>query len=1137
MQVLHLDLRQFNDKQVELRYFFDNPNDYEERTIAFIEIQDLLQVVERDYYTSLPENFITTGLMLYDWLDGSERWLSAAITKYRRQGLVLAIATTGKLAHLPWEVLHDGKYFLVERINPTVVPVRWLPSEESEQDAPANRALRVLFTATSPENVMPVLDFEAEEGRILKATARQPIELIVEESGCLEELANLVASYNEAYFDVLHLTGHATIADDCPYFLTETETGEAYPTSAHEIAEKLEFRLPPLIFLSGCRTGESGKVGAVPSMAEQLLQQGVRAVLGWGRPVLEGDATAAAAALYQSLAAGYELPQAVAKTYQTLINNKAQDWHLLRLYVAGEVLGALVTPLRGTGRPPAPPHPFIADTTRALDTAGRVRVCNPIGFVGRRRELQRCLRALKYDPKKAGILIYGMGGLGKSTLAMRLSDRLSDYERVVLVGSVDEPSLVKCLSERFDDLELQKSLQATEPELKFRLRKLFRQMEQTNHQPFLLVLDDFETNLESRQGKFILSAKTARILEGVIFAIREQGRIPHRIVITCRYDFDSPHLQYFYKQPLARLGSADLDKKCSRLPSFSFKSQVHSDIQAQAKRLADGNPRLLEWLDKILQDSTVERAAILDRLEADPIELREQILAQVLLTQVDQPLQKMLRLGLVFEVSVPRAALQELCTSILNLDSHIDRAIGLGLLEVSTDDSLRVPRILPLELPENTEALCSQATKILYRLWRIEAREIFVEEQWTEVYRLAFLGKEEAIAAEISSVLSTLWNRYGQFRKAVDICLETLNFIQEPSLQKIKNLIALGNAYRSIAQYQKAIDCYEQALSITDNFQNLEHRETLLGNLGTCYADFGQIEQAIDYSQRALNITQKSRDRESEAIWLNNLGNYHADVGQFSQAIEYYQRAKDIVTEQDDQKMQGICLSNLCEIYGIVGQFQCAIDCGNQALAIQEKVQDLDGKGATLHSLAQVKIDQERYVEALEYACMGLEISKQIGSPKLQSEHYSALTCVYLYCNPGELSKAWAAAQAAQQYDVPRNNHHISLLLGIIALRQKDSKSACEAFTSALAQSSELLNHDQRNYRALETKWLALCGLILCGEQNLISAVIEAHRQVREIFGDAKNKGIWRLSHRLKKAFLFADTENLLLELHPKMLE
>ncbi|MHC5722390.1 MAG: hypothetical protein ACYTX0_62865, partial [Nostoc sp.] len=53
---------------------------------------------------------------------------------------------------------------------------------------PENRALQVLFMATSPLNVEPVLDFEAEEARIREATARQPLALTVEESGCLSEL-------------------------------------------------------------------------------------------------------------------------------------------------------------------------------------------------------------------------------------------------------------------------------------------------------------------------------------------------------------------------------------------------------------------------------------------------------------------------------------------------------------------------------------------------------------------------------------------------------------------------------------------------------------------------------------------------------------------------------------------------------------------------------------------------------------------------------------------------------------------------------------------------------------------------------------------------------------------------------------
>jgi hypothetical protein len=67
----------------------------------------------------------------------------------------------------------------------------------SIEGEPENRALQVLFMATSPLGIEPVLDFEAEEGRILEATARQPLALVVQESGCLTELGYLIDDYGK----------------------------------------------------------------------------------------------------------------------------------------------------------------------------------------------------------------------------------------------------------------------------------------------------------------------------------------------------------------------------------------------------------------------------------------------------------------------------------------------------------------------------------------------------------------------------------------------------------------------------------------------------------------------------------------------------------------------------------------------------------------------------------------------------------------------------------------------------------------------------------------------------------------------------------------------------------------------------
>jgi hypothetical protein len=241
-------------------------------------------------------------------------------------------------------------------------------------------------------------------------------------------------------------------------------------------------------------------------MAESLLNKGATSVLGWGQKVLDSDATAAAQSLYQALSSRKLLSESLALTYQALIKNNARDWHLLRLYVRDSLPGNLVTSLRTRGRKPASPRSFNAEF---LDAAGKVKVPTRESFVGRRRQLQSCLRSLTlplltspYQGEeiggRIGVLIHGMGGSGKSSLAARLCDRLTNFQRVVWVGGIDEASLVNRLTEKLDNQTLRETLQNPNEELKFRLKRVFNFLQETGDNPFLLVLDDFEANLEPR---------------------------------------------------------------------------------------------------------------------------------------------------------------------------------------------------------------------------------------------------------------------------------------------------------------------------------------------------------------------------------------------------------------------------------------------------------------------------------------------------------------------------------------------------------------------------------------------------------------------------------------------------------------
>jgi CHAT domain-containing protein len=774
MKILHIDLQERGSNSVEFRFFWDNPNQTRTYTRFLSEIDNLSEKADTDYYTRLPKDHATTGHDLYRWLDGTERILQSELDSHRGEKIVLAISTSKGLVHLPWELLHDGQGFLVSKL-PAIVPMRWMKTGNERlltvDNNPQDRALNVVFMASSARGVEPILDFEAEEGKILKATRGKPLSLTVEESGCIKELGELIASKDRGYFDVIHLSGHAIIEDEKPYFITETEYGDRQDTSAEDIARELQFNLPKLLFLSGCRTGYSDGDESL-SMAEKLLENGATAVLGWGQPVRDQEAADTAAILYEKLSQGFTLSESLAFAYQKLLENHARDWHCLRLYVRGSIPEALV---RRGQKKPLPPvsvvDQFVDPETKYLRVATRET------FIGRRRDLQDCLQVLKKpfdNPKaihKAGVFLQGFGGNGKSTLAARLCDRLPDYTKLVWHQQIDQTSLVNTLAKKLDRSQRQILLDSNE-ELDYRLRDVFSQL----NQPFLLILDDFEWNLEcpSSSDDYILKAGAAQLLQALVWAIQETNYY-HRLIITSRYTFNSPLLEEFYhleSLPSFKYKESDLEKKLRRLEHFSS-GKIDKNYIERALNLADGNPRLLEWLNNEVLSSGDIDAKLQSFENGSDVTWRDKIVWRLeekpqLLT--DEALEKVVSNCLIYEIPVPFAALEAVCQSVPNYQKKLQQAQDKGLIEVIHNDdretlyrASHIKHINPhIELPKDASklsGLAGTAAKALTELWGNKENEN--EEKWVEIFRLAFAETEnpDRFREQFDKMISVPYNQ------------------------------------------------------------------------------------------------------------------------------------------------------------------------------------------------------------------------------------------------------------------------------------------------------------------------------------------------------------------------------------------
>ena len=244
---------------------------------------------------------------------------------------------------------------------------------------------------------------------------------------------------------VVHLSCHGTndkrVTEKAPALFLEDELGHEHPVSAGDLAHALAAKPPRLLFLSACLTA-AGDADSPDPLVSALVASGFSACLGWAGSVLDPEATRFAAELYQPLADGVALEQAVARATRTLLlsNPPSPDWHLARLWLGADGGGPLVgAPLKERRIVTAS-----AGYKEMLDKrAGKSPVASREEFVGRRRELKEALRVLERGDY-AGILIHGLGRLGKSSLAARIANRVEHrLRRAVLYKQYDAGTLIE----------------------------------------------------------------------------------------------------------------------------------------------------------------------------------------------------------------------------------------------------------------------------------------------------------------------------------------------------------------------------------------------------------------------------------------------------------------------------------------------------------------------------------------------------------------------------------------------------------------------------------------------------------------------------------------------------------------------
>ena len=538
--------------------------------------------------------------------DGSGAALTSLIDG-RGIGTVVEVmieAEGAGLLGLPFEALRlpDGRLLATQ---PAVVMLRRPRGIIPGDGVPLAGPLKILVAVGAPDegnSTGPPLDQERELQNILDAVdlaaLHENAQVRILEVGHPAQIGSALES--DAYH-VLHLSCHGQPGQ----IELEDEDGKVVATTASQLLDPVKEagRPLPLVFLNACHGGAVNQQTA--SFAEALLRGGVPAVVAMQTSVTDFYAIQLAAAFYHHLSKReIALPsRALAQARRDLERARLQriergaapleqtqpEYATATLFVAGEE-----RPLADFAVDKVPLR-----VQPVYDAPGPIPQLRIDDLVGRRVELRNTLRMLRNPQRQyAGVVLTGIGGVGKSAIAGRVMQRLEEdgWMTAGHVGRFDLAQIATALATALIDRGCEKSRRAemlARSDLADQLRWSLI-LKTLAEDRVLLVLDNFEQNLISGGGAF-LDPDTARRL-GEIAANARRGRL----LITSRYPVpDTEGLGgIFSRVSVGPLSPAQTRKLSRRLPSLRGVGLPES---SKVLRTIGGHPRMLEFLDALVR--------------------------------------------------------------------------------------------------------------------------------------------------------------------------------------------------------------------------------------------------------------------------------------------------------------------------------------------------------------------------------------------------------------------------------------------------------------------------------------------------------------------------------------------------------
>ncbi|HKX29696.1 MAG TPA: tetratricopeptide repeat protein, partial [Blastocatellia bacterium] len=558
----------------------------------------------------------------------------------------------------------------------------------------------------------------------------------------------------------------------------------------------------------------------------------------------------------------------------------------------------------------------------------------PADFTGREAEIAELLAVLE-DASLTILGVQGMGGVGKTALALKLAEKIKDRYPggqfyLDLMGVGPRPlTPAEVMAHVVHSYHPGAKLPEGEAELRGRYLSVL------HDRRALLLMDNTR---DERQVEPLIPPAGCRL----IVTSRQSFTLPGMFAknLDCLPPADAGRLLLSIAPRIGDL-AGDLAKLCGSLPLAlrlaasaiaKFRNLTPADY---LRRLTDARKRLelieasLGLSYEILSEELRPRWRV---LAVFPDSFNEAAAAAVWETAADQAretLGDLLSFSLVEWIEVAgRYRLHDLARVFA--DSRLSDAERDGGRRLHARHYQAV-----LSAAEHLYQQGGERVKPGLGLYDLERTNIEAGQAWAA----ARAGGDEA-AAELCIVypaagteVLALRQRPHEYIGWLEAMLAAARSLNRRGMEG-RALGELGLAHFHLGATHRALEFFEQALAIARELGDRRDEGQALGNQGMTYYALGEMRRALEFFERAMVIARELGDRRDEGQILSGLGMTYYVLGETRRALEFLNQCLEITRETGDRRSEGQALGNLGLAYINLGETRRALEFFEQTMVI-----------------------------------------------------------------------------------------------------------------------------------------------------------------------------------------------------------